>query len=114
MSFDQLSSLEAGHRRGSPSYADDPEFQQLLQQLNSRLFKLQGSISSLTRDIGHLGTRKDTARLRERVHDLLEESRESFKDVGEGVKKIQAWPDVTVRIPPISAAAAALLTISLF
>ena len=97
MSFDQLSSLEAGQRRRNPNYTDDPEFQRLSQQLNSKLFKLQGNISNLSRDIGHLGTRQDTARVRERVHDLLEESRDTYKELGEGVKKIQAWEDVTVR-----------------
>src|SRR3569833_590703 len=99
MSFDQLSSLEAGDRRGA-GYSDDPDFQRLSQQLNNKLFKLQGNISSLSRDIGHLGTRQDTARVRERVHDQLEETRDIFKEVGEGVKKISGWPDVTVRANP--------------
>jgi hypothetical protein len=97
MSFDQLSSLEAGQRRGNPSYQDDPEFQRLSQQLNNKLFKLQGNISSLSRDIGHLGTKSDTPRVRERVHNLLEESREMYKELGEGIKQIQGWDDVTVR-----------------
>ena len=96
MSFDQLSSLEAGRRRGNPGYSDDPEFQRLSQQLNSKLFKLQNNLSNLGRDIGHLGTRQDTARVRERVHDLLEESREIYKELGEGVKKITSWEDATV------------------
>ena len=98
MSFDQLSSLEAGQRRGNSSYSDDPEFQRLSQQLNNKLFQLQSNISNLSRDIGHLGTKQDTARVRERVHDVLEESRETYKELGEGVKKIQAWENVTVRL----------------
>ncbi|GAB1312907.1 SNAP receptor [Madurella fahalii] len=95
MSFDQLSSLEAGRRRGSPSYADDPEFQRLSQDLMNKLFKLNGNNQRLSGEIGHLGTRRDTPRVRERVHELIEESREMFKEVGEGVKKIQTWEDVT-------------------
>jgi len=101
MSFDQLSSLEAGQRRGNVNYTDDPEFQRLSQQLNSKLFKLQSNISNLSRDIGHLGTRQDTARVRERVQDLLEESREVYKELGEGVKKIQGWENVTVCLPKV-------------
>ncbi len=31
------------------------------------------------------------------MHELIEESRDNFKAVGEGVKKIQTWEDVTVR-----------------
>jgi hypothetical protein len=51
-----------------------------------------------------LGTKRDTERVRERVHDLLEESKDIFKEVGEGVKKIQSWEDVSVslRHPRIS------------
>ncbi|KAK3900632.1 syntaxin pep12 [Staphylotrichum tortipilum] len=94
MSFDQLSSLEAG-RRGSPGYADDPDFQRLSQDLMNRLFKLNGNNQRLAGEVGHLGTRRDTPRVRERVHELIEESRDSFKAVGEGVKKIQTWEDVT-------------------
>ncbi|KAK3304629.1 t-SNARE [Chaetomium strumarium] len=95
MSFDQLSSLEAGRRRGSPSYADDPEFQRLSQDLMNKIFKLNGNNQRLTGEVGHLGTRRDTPRVRERVHELIEESRGMFKEVGEGVKRIQTWEDVT-------------------
>lgn len=97
MSFDQLSSLEAQQRRGNDgrAYADDPDFQRLSQDLNNKLFKVNGNISRLSTEISHLGTRRDTARVRERVHDLLEESREIFRQLGETVKKLQAWEDVT-------------------
>lgn len=96
MSFDQLSSLEAGRRRGPSRYTDDPEFQRLSQNLMNQLFRLNGNNQRLSAEVGHLGTRRDTPRVRERVHELIEESRELFKEVGEGVKKIQTWEDVTV------------------
>lgn len=97
MSFDQLSSVEAGrHRGGGGAYSDDPSFQRLTQELNNKLFRLQGFIANLGRDIGHLGTRQDNARVRERVNDMMDESRGLFKEVGEGVKKVQAWEDLTV------------------
>ncbi|KAI0479527.1 t-SNARE [Xylariaceae sp. FL0804] len=110
MSFDQLSSAEAGNGGGSGggrrsnnhggsgsggAYADDPEFSRLSQSMMNKLFHLQGNVSKLRSDIGLLGTRRDNPRLRERVHALLEESTEQFKEVGEGVKKIQSWEDVT-------------------
>lgn len=98
MSFDQLSSLEAGRQRGSSGYTDDPDFQRLSQDLMNKLFKLNGNNQRLSGEVGHLGTRRDTPRVRERVHELIEESRSTFKDVGEGVKKAQAWEDVTVRL----------------
>ncbi|KAK0706366.1 t-SNARE [Lasiosphaeria miniovina] len=102
MSFDQLSSLEAGRRRGggggsgsNPGFSDDPEFQRLSQDLMNKIFRLNGNNQRLSGEVGHLGTRRDTPRVRERVHELLEESRDLFKEVGEGVKKIQTWEDVT-------------------
>lgn len=100
MSFDQLSSLEAGGRRGSPSFSDDPDFQRLSQDLRNKLFKLSGNNQRLKGELGHRGTRRDTPRVRERVHELLDESRGLFKDVGEGVKKVQTWEDVTVCLFP--------------
>ncbi|PMD27237.1 putative syntaxin PEP12 [Hyaloscypha hepaticicola] len=99
MSFDQLSSLESQpttmRRQDDPQYSDDPEFQRLSQQLMTKLFTLTGNISRLSNEIAKLGTKGDTERVRERVHDLLEESKDAFKDVGEGVKKIQSWEDVS-------------------
>ncbi|KAJ4307212.1 SNAP receptor [Collariella sp. IMI 366227] len=96
MSFDQLSSLEAGRRRGgTPSYTDDPEFQRLADDLTDKLFKLNSNNQRLNVQVGHLGTRRDTPRARERVHEYIEESRDLFKEVGEGVKKLQTWEDAT-------------------
>ncbi|KAI9867202.1 MAG: hypothetical protein M1813_009480 [Trichoglossum hirsutum] len=98
MSFDHLSSLESQpttlRRQDDPTYSDDPEFKQLTQNLSSQLFSLTSNISRLSNQIGILGTKKDTERVRQRVHDLLNETREGFKDVGEGVKKVQAWENV--------------------
>ncbi|KAK0613598.1 t-SNARE [Immersiella caudata] len=95
MSFDQLSSLEAGRRGGSPGYSDDPEFSSLSQDLMNKLFRLNGNNQRLSSEISHLGTKRDTPRARERVHNLIEESTDMFKEVGEGVKKIQSWEEVT-------------------
>ncbi|KAI0389136.1 t-SNARE [Xylariaceae sp. FL0594] len=99
MSFDQLSSLEsgsgAGRRSNNGAYSDDPEFSRLSQSLMNKLFHLQGNISKLRSDISLLGTKRDNPRLRERVSGVLEESTGQFKEVGEGVKKIQGWGDVT-------------------
>jgi t-SNARE complex subunit (syntaxin) len=89
MSFDQLSSLESQPRQ--PAYTDDPEFDRLCQDMMNKLFTLSGNTSRLRTEIGHLGTRRDTARVRERVHDLIDQSQETLKEVGEGVKRVQTW-----------------------
>lgn len=102
MSFDQLSSMESGgggsssRRQGQGGYSDSPEFSRLSQNLMNTLFHLQGNNSKLRAEINRLGTRQDNPRLRERVQALLEESRDKFKEVGEGVKKLQTWgEDIT-------------------
>jgi syntaxin 7 len=101
MSFDRLSSLEAqpasGRARGDQQYHDDPDFQRLTQSLSNQLFTLTSNISRLSNQIALLGTKRDTERVRERVHNLLEETRDGFREVGEGIKKVQMWEDVTVR-----------------
>ncbi|KAI0198806.1 t-SNARE [Astrocystis sublimbata] len=97
MSFDQLSAVESGRRNNNNggAYTDDPEFSRLSQDGMNQLFHLQGTVSKLRTDISLLGTRRDNPRLRERVSGLLEEATRQFKDIGESVKKVQSWSDVT-------------------
>ncbi|OLN92041.1 Syntaxin pep12 [Colletotrichum chlorophyti] len=96
MSYDQLSSLEAGRSGRQGNYSDDPEFKQLQSELTSKIFNLRRSIQQLTSDVNkNLGTRRDTPRVRERVHDHLEKTRELCKEIGDGVKKLQTWDDLT-------------------
>jgi len=100
MSFDRLSSLESQptttRRQDDAVYRDDPEFTRLSESLSTRLFELTSNISRLSNQISLLGTKRDTQRVRERVHDLLEETRDGFKDIGEGIKKVQGWEDLNV------------------
>ena len=103
MSFDRLPSLESQptnfRRTDDPQYRDDPEFDELTTGLSDKLFTLTSNIARLSSQIALLGTKRDTDRVRERVHDLLEETRDGFKEIGEGVKKVQSWEDVSVSRP---------------
>lgn len=103
MSYDQLSNLESG--RG---YADDPGFQDLQYDLKSKLQSLLSSNRKLANDVNVLGTKKDTPRLRERVHNTMEKTRETCQEIGDGVKKLQTWEELTVRCSPIPRAYAFL------
>ncbi|OKL58768.1 hypothetical protein UA08_05696 [Talaromyces atroroseus] len=98
MSYDRLNSLESQpttwRRDDDPQYQDDPEFARFTENLSNQLFTLTSNISNLSRQIALLGTKRDTDRVRERVHNLLEETRSGFKDAGEGIKKVQTWEDV--------------------
>lgn len=113
MSFDRLPALESQptttRRRDDPQYRDDPEFSQLAERTSTRLFELTSNVSRLSNQIALLGTKRDTERVRERVHDLLEETREGFKEVGEGIKRAQAWEDLNVSGPFHDAACPSVL-----
>ncbi|KAG0136538.1 t-SNARE [Tuber indicum] len=96
MSFDRLPSLEAQPTTSrATGYSDSPEFDRLTTQLSSQLFTLTSNISNLNRELSLVGTKRDSEALRERVKKLLNETRAGFKSVGEGVKKVQDWPDVS-------------------
>lgn len=100
MSFDRLSSLESQptttRRQDDAQYRDDPEFQRFTESLSTKLFELTSNISRLSNQISLLGTKRDTERVRERVHDMLESTRDGFKEVGEGIKRAQNWDDLNV------------------
>ncbi|KAL3468308.1 t-SNARE [Aspergillus heterothallicus] len=98
MSFDRLNSLEAQpttyRRSDDPQYHDDPEFQRLTESLSDQIFTLTSNVTRLSDQVALLGTKRDTERVRERVHNLLEETRTGFREVGEKTKKVQNWEDV--------------------
>ncbi|KAK3671859.1 SNAP receptor [Recurvomyces mirabilis] len=90
-----LESQPTTYRRSDdPEYADDPDFQNYTTQLSDKLFSLTSSISKLSNQIALLGTRRETDRVRERVTELLESTSEGFKDIGEGLRKVNSWHDV--------------------
>lgn len=115
MSFDQLSSMESQptttRRSQDPEFQDDPEFDRFTEELSTNLFTLTSNISRLSQQINLLGTKRDTPRARERVHDLLEEAREGFREAGDGIKRLTAWEDLNVRRLP-SVCQVSMLTLS--
>jgi len=100
MSFERSNALESQptnwRREDDPTYADDPEFRRFTQELSDKLFALTSNVSRLSSQVGLLGTKRETERVRERVRDLIEEGSSGFKEVGEGLKKVIAWEDVGV------------------
>ena len=83
-------------RADDPQYADDPEFRDYASKLSDDLFALTRNVARLSAEVGKLGTKHETARVRERVKTTVEETSDTFKEIGEGVKKITTWPDVGV------------------
>lgn len=83
-------------REDDPQYRDDPEFERFTTELSDKLFTFTSNVSRLSNEIAKLGTKNESNRVRERIQDLLEETSAGFKDVGEGLKKVQAWSDLNV------------------
>ena len=100
MSFQRSSALESQpttwRREDDPSYADDPEFRDFASKISDDLFALTRNVARLSQEVTQLGTKHETARVRERVKSTVEETSDKFKEIGEGVKKITTWPDVGV------------------
>lgn len=100
MSFKHSSILESQptnwRREDDPQYADDPEFRDFASKLSDDLFALTRNVARLSTEIAKLGTKHETARVRERVKTTSDETSEKFKEIGEGLKRITTWPDVGV------------------
>jgi hypothetical protein len=98
MSFQHGSAMESQpttwRREDDPEYADDPEFRHFTQELSDKLFALTRNVTRLSEQIAILGTKRETARVRERVREIVDDTSASFKDIGEGLKRITTWPDV--------------------
>ncbi|KAF3923483.1 Syntaxin-21 [Orbilia brochopaga] len=96
MSFARLSSLESQPTTSRETgYSDDPEFHRLTESLSSRLFNLTYNINKANHILSLLGTKKDTQKIRDQLQNLLSETREGFKQIGEGVKRVQLWENVS-------------------
>ena len=83
-------------RSADPEYRAEPQFSRFAEDLSVKLFTLTSNISRLSQQISLLGTKRDTERVRERVHDLLEEARDGFREAGDGIKRLTAWEDLSV------------------
>ncbi|KAF2117665.1 t-SNARE [Lophiotrema nucula] len=98
MSFQRSSALESQpttwRRDDDPQYADDPEFREFSQEISDKIFSLTSQCSQLSNELSKLGTKKETERGRERIKNLTSDTAESFKQIGEGLKRITNWPDV--------------------
>jgi len=101
MSFNDSSALESQptnwRREDDPQYSDDPEFRRFTTELSDKLFGLTSSVSRLRSQIDLLGTKRETERVRERIRDLIDETSNGFKEIGEGLKRVSAWHDLGVR-----------------
>ncbi|KAF2840766.1 SNARE domain protein [Patellaria atrata CBS 101060] len=98
MSFEQSSNLESQpttwRREDDPQYSDDPEFRRFTNDLSDKLFSLTSNVGRLHQQVALLGTRRENERVRERVRDLIDETSNGFKEIGEGLKQVSQWHDL--------------------
>lgn len=105
MSFADSSRLELGdthpqrsaaplRRDDSRAYRDDPDYDALTASIAQKLANLTANITTLSRQVALLGTKRETPRVRERVHDLIDETGSGFKDVGEELKRAGTWGEL--------------------
>lgn len=104
MSFDDTSRLESQptnwRREDDPAYQDDPEFRRFTDELGDKLFSLSSNVSTLEKQVGLLGTNRETERVRERLRNIIDETSASLKEIAEGLKRVSQWPDLGVELPP--------------
>lgn len=97
MSFDRLNSLESQPATSTGGYSDDPNFSNRTAQLSNGLFRLTSSTSTLNQQLALLGTPKDSEAVRNRVAKLLTETRDGFRSITDGLKKLShEYPDSEV------------------
>ena len=100
MSFEHSARLESQpttfRRQDDPEYRDDPEFQRFTTDLSEKLINIQSKISRLNSDVAAIGTKRENARVRERVQDVLDETSNTFRDIHDRLQKVQNWHDLGV------------------
>ncbi|EDR13650.1 uncharacterized protein LACBIDRAFT_308867 [Laccaria bicolor S238N-H82] len=87
--------LEAGHGQPSrtasssiPQSREDAAFRELQSSLSLQVFKMNANIQSIVKFVDQLGTGKDSAELRKKLHDLTETTRAMAKRSSDDLKKL--------------------------
>ncbi|EGG01225.1 uncharacterized protein MELLADRAFT_92662 [Melampsora larici-populina 98AG31] len=97
MSFNDLErglNEHAPLARDSP-FSQDPErdrkFQALATKVSTHIFRINSNVSGLQKFIDLLGSSRDTADIRKKLHDLTESTREFVKNSSVDAKELAVW-----------------------
>ncbi|KAF9921553.1 hypothetical protein FBU30_008388 [Linnemannia zychae] len=102
MSFADLERGEGGFRRtrsgpsglgGGNNGANNPgnsqaEFSAKVNQISQQVFRISSNVSSIQRLVGFLGTNKDTEEVRNKLHDVTEQTRDQVKETSQEIKDL--------------------------
>ncbi|KAG0260412.1 hypothetical protein DFQ27_003528 [Actinomortierella ambigua] len=91
MSFADLERGEGGGFRRGNNAVSRHAYQARLQQISQQVFRISRNVSSIDRLVGFLGTSKDTAEVRQKLHNITEETRELVKDAGHDIKDLARY-----------------------
>ncbi|KAG0237459.1 hypothetical protein BGW41_008401 [Actinomortierella wolfii] len=81
----------AWNRRGAPDNVSQHAYKNRVQQISQQVFRISSNVSTIDRLVGFLGTSKDTAEVRQKLHTVTEETRELVKDVGQDIKDLARY-----------------------
>src|SRR5579862_5803073 len=95
MSFNDLNDLEA---QPTGSYSDSavtsPEFANLTKSISQKIFTITSNVALVHRYIGHLGTPRDSEKMRASLMEALEKTKMITKDLMPDIKTLSHWdPD---------------------
>ncbi|KAH8549462.1 t-SNARE [Umbelopsis sp. PMI_123] len=71
---------------------DDLNYKQITQRISQQIFHINGNISSIDRLIDFLGSPRDSAEIRNKLHDVTESTRDLVKDTSEDIKLLSQCP----------------------
>ncbi|KAL1710746.1 t-SNARE [Schizophyllum commune] len=93
MSFADIETGDSPQRltnASAPQSSEDSAFLDLQSSLSLQVFKMNANVQGIYKLVDCLGTPKDSATLRKRLHDLTESTRAMVKRASEDLKKLTA------------------------
>ncbi|CAO3672112.1 unnamed protein product [Umbelopsis ramanniana] len=93
--YGQLNSGRGSRARTGPiaiEEHDDLNYKQITQRISQQIFHINGNISSIDRLIEFLGSPRDSAEIRNKLHDVTESTRDLVKDTSEDIKLLSQCP----------------------
>ncbi|ORX61875.1 t-SNARE [Hesseltinella vesiculosa] len=71
---------------------DNQEYKSLVQKVSQQVFHINGNITSIERLVNFLGGPRDTADVRNKLHDTTEATRDLIRDATQDIKQLASYP----------------------
>ncbi|KAJ2798990.1 hypothetical protein H4R20_004613, partial [Coemansia guatemalensis] len=70
---------------------EERQYKRTVQELSRKVFQINASVANIRQLVGQLGTSRDTARLRQDIHNKMEASRELVKATSAELKSLSEF-----------------------